>query len=207
MLLPFRAYPDIQLVGGETAIRGNGPYAVANAISFFFDGHTYRQDLYTSATYFFNNVAFRRQFLLDHPTDRNLPLYRGHCVLHTHELRERGVEIWRQPGARAHHAPPHGLFNFFWRYLLIGRDNAVMRTLLPESASTPAKRGRGTQIEKLYRRIRARVAARPLSALWLPLALPIAASSLVLVWVGETITRSRPDYLLHTYQRLASRPQ
>lgn len=207
MLAPFQAYPDIQIVGGETAIRGNGPYAVANAISFFFDGHSYGQDLYTSSTYFFNNVAFRRQFLLDNPTDQNVPLYRGHCVLHTRQLREKGVEIWRQPGARAHHAPPHGLFNFFWRYLLIGRDNALLRTLLPPSASTPARRGRGTQFEKLFRRIKARVAARPLSALWLPVALPIAASSLVLVWAGDAISRSRPDYLLHTFQRLASREQ
>ncbi len=207
MLAPFQAYPDIQIVGGETAIRGSGPYAVANAISFFFDGHSNRADLYTSANYFFNNVAFRRQFLMANPTDHSLPLYRGHCVVHTRQLQERGVEIWRQPRARAHHAPPHGLFNFFWRYLLIGRDNAVMRALLPASASTPAKRGRGTRFEKLSRRIQYRVAAHPMSAIWLPVALPIAATSLLLVWAGDRISRSRPDYLLRTFNRLASRTQ
>lgn len=205
MLAPFKAYSDIQIVGGETAIRGSGPYAVANAISYFFDGHSYSEDLYNSSTYFFNNVAFRRQFLVDNPTDHDLLLYRGHCVLHTRQLRGKGVEIWRQPRARAHHAPPHGLFNFFWRYLLIGRDNAVMRTLLPASASTPAKRGRGTRLEKLSRRIKASVVMHPISAIWLPIALPIAAASLLLVWVGDMISRSRPDYLLRTFKRLASR--
>jgi glycosyltransferase involved in cell wall biosynthesis len=205
MLAPFAAYPDIQIVGGETAIRGSGPYAVANAISFFFDGHSNGEELYTSTNYFFNNVAFRRQFLMANPTDHTLPLYRGHCVVHTRELQEKGVAIWRQPRARAHHAPPHGLFNFFWRYLLIGRDNAVLRRLLPASSSTPAKRGRGTGFEKLSRRIKYRVAAHPTSAVWLPIALPIAATSLLLVWAGDRISRSRPDYLLRTFNRLASR--
>ena len=205
LLAPFTVYPDIQVLGGETAIRGSGPYAIATAISFFFDGHSHTPDLYSSATYFFNNVAFRRQFLLENPVAHDLPLYRGHCVLHTHSLRNRGVEIWRQPRARAHHAPPHGLFNFLWRYLLIGRDNAVIRTLLPAAAATPAQRGRGSRLDKLRRRLRASLAAHPIGALWLPLALPIAATSLLLVWAGDRISRSRPDYLLATFRRLASR--
>ena len=207
LLAPFTAYPDIQILGGETAIRGRGPYAIANAISFFFDGHSRAADLYGSATYFFNNVAFRRRFLLENPVDHNLPLYRGHCVLHTHHLRRRGITIGRQPRARAHHAPPHGLFNFLWRYLLIGRDNAVIRTLLPTAAATPARRGRGGRFDKLGRRLRAILAANPRSALWLPVALPVAATSLVLVWAGDRISRTRPDYLLVTFRRLASRAQ
>jgi glycosyltransferase involved in cell wall biosynthesis len=207
MLIPFGAYPDIQVLGGETAIRGSGPYVLANAISYFFDGHSYRHDLYSSSTYFFNNVAFRRQFLVQNPTDPDLPLYRGHCVLHTLQLRNKGVEIWRQPRARAHHAPPHGLFNFFWRYILIGRDNAIMRTLLPPSAATAAKRGRGTKLQKLSQRIKVNIKMHPISAIWLPIALPIAAVSLLLVWMGDRITRSRPDYLLETFKRQAARTQ
>ncbi len=205
LLAPFTAYPDIQMLGGETAIRGTGPYAIANAISFFFDGHSNATDLYGSATYFFNNVAFRRRFLLDNPVDHNLPLYRGHCVLHSHHMRRSGVTIWRQPRARAHHAPPHGLFNFLWRYLLIGRDNAVIRTLLPATAATPAQRGRGGRFDKLARRLRAILAAHPSSALWLPLALPLAAASLLIVRTGDAISRTRPDYLLVTFRRLAAR--
>ncbi|WNC31854.1 MULTISPECIES: hypothetical protein [unclassified Thermosynechococcus] len=65
-----------------------------------------------AAGYFLNNVAFRRQFLLDHPIPTELSLYRGNCLIHAHTLLQQGECIWRQPQARASHAPPNGLWHF-----------------------------------------------------------------------------------------------
>ncbi|MCY7272335.1 MAG: glycosyltransferase, partial [Phormidesmis sp. CAN_BIN44] len=127
---------DIQLVAGETTTRSIGIYGTAMALTYIFPQYSGRKNLTPVHQYFLNNVAFRREFLLQHPIPFELPLYRGHCAIHAHELRQQGYTIWSQPQARATHAPPNGLSHFFWRFLLIGHDYYWQKKLLKGTVSS-----------------------------------------------------------------------
>jgi glycosyltransferase involved in cell wall biosynthesis len=130
MLTPFAQNPDIDIVGGETSTPVRNPYELAIAINFFFPRFSRQKELYESNDYYLNNVAFRRDFLLQHPLPCNLPLYRGNCHLHGYYLQKlQGVKIWRHPQARATHEPPQISLTFFWRYLLYGHDQVVKKRL------------------------------------------------------------------------------
>lgn len=199
MLAPFAARPDIAVVAGETAIGGSGPFALAASISFFFDGYSDETEIYRSRSYYFNNVAFRRAFLLEHPIELDLPLYRGHCSVHARTLAAAGYDVWRQPLARAEHAPPEGLSTIVWRYLLTGRDIAITRKL---TAGRTGAGGASGKWGKLARRIRGSVAHDPRRALWLPVALPLALATIGLIYAGLLMARWAPDYMLSKAERL-----
>jgi glycosyltransferase involved in cell wall biosynthesis len=202
LLAPFAAYSDLCVLAGETAIRGDGPYALAVALTFFFDGHSGRKDLYQKPTYYFNNVAFRRRFLLENPPRVDAASYRGGIVLHIAELCKNGCAIWWQPRARAHHAPPKGLATWFWRYLLIGSDNVLIRRAMMDRWQTTKRPLRVSRWTKLNRRLEANILRKPIAALYLPLALPIAVVSTALVYAGDYITRVKPHYILGRFNRL-----
>jgi glycosyltransferase involved in cell wall biosynthesis len=202
MLAPFAAYSDLRVLAGETGIRGDGPYALAIALTFFFDGHSGREDLYPLPTYYFNNVAFRRRFLLENPPSVDGASYRGGIVLHIMELSRNGYTIWWQPRARAHHAPPKGLITWFWRYLLIGSDNVAIQRAMMDRWQTTRRIVRVSRWTKLKRRLKGYVLRKPIGALYLPLALPIAALSIGLVYIGNRITRVWPNYIRDTFNRL-----
>lgn len=205
MVTPFAAYPDLSVLAGETGIRGEGPYPLAMALTFFFDGHTGGKDLYQLPLYYFNNVAFRRRFLLENPPPVDESFYRGGIALHTSELCRNGYTIWWQPRARAHHAPPKGLATWFWRYLLMGWDNhAIRRATLDRWQTT--RRIRVSKWTKLKRRLKSNIARRPVRALYLPLALPIAALSTTLVYIGDRISRVRPNYIRDKFAQLERMP-
>lgn len=201
LLTPFAAYSDLCVLAGETAIRGTGPYAVAMALTFFFDGHSGRKDLYSLPTYYFNNVAFRRRFLLENPASVHTASYRGGIVLHIADLCRKGCTIWWQPRARAHHLPPTGIKVWFWRFLLIGADHVAIRRACLEKWQT-THRIRVSKWTKLKRRLRANVRGTAMNALYLPVAVAIAAASTALVYVGECIAKARPDYILERFRRL-----
>ncbi|MBA3761692.1 MAG: glycosyltransferase [Gemmatimonadales bacterium] len=202
MLAPFGAYSDLPVLAGETAIRGEGPYALAIALTFFFDGHTGGNDLYQRPTYYFNNVAFRRRFLLDNPPVVEGALYRGGIVMHIAELSRKGCPIWWQPWARAHHAPPKGLATWFWRYLLIGADNVAIRRSMLGEWENWRRSVRGGRWAKLKRRLKANIGRKPRSAWYLPLALPIAGLSAGLVYAGAGIALAKPNYILKNFKQL-----
>jgi hypothetical protein len=202
MLAPFAAYGDLLVLAGETGIKGEGPYALAIALTFFFDGHSGREDLYPLPTYYFNNVAFRRRFLLENPPSLNEASYRGGIVLHIMELCRNGYTIWWQPWARAHHAPPKGLVTWFWRYLLIGSDNVAIQRAMMDRWQTKGRMVRVSRWTKLKRRLKANILRKPIGALYLPLALPIAVLSMGLVYIGNCLTRVRPNYIRDKFNRL-----
>jgi glycosyltransferase involved in cell wall biosynthesis len=207
LLAPFAAYSDTCVVAGETAIRGKGPYALAIALTFFFDGHSGRKDLYQMPNYYFNNVAFRRQFLLDNPPSVSGASYRGRIVVHIMELVNKGFAIWWQPRARACHAPPKGLATWFWRYLLIGGDNVAIQRAMTDKWPIWKRTIRASKWTKLRRRLNSNVVQRPIGALYLPLALPIAALSTALVYAGDRISRVNPNYILDRFNQLERVPE
>jgi glycosyltransferase involved in cell wall biosynthesis len=194
---------DIQLVSGETTTRSIGIYGTAMALTYIFPQYSGRENLTPVNQYFLNNVAFRREFLLQHPIPFELPLYRGHCAIHAHELRQQGYTIWSQPQARATHAPPNGLSHFFWRFLLIGHDYYWQKKLLRGTAlSDPTMSGVKGKMQVFSDRVSKMFVNNPRHLIFFPLAMPIAITSAILIYVGYLITSLNPHYLLKTYDKI-----
>lgn len=209
LLAPFVEHPQINLVAGETTTSGLGPYGTAMALGYIFPQYSGQTNLQPAHQYFLNNVAFRRQFLLSHPIPTQLPLYRGNCHIHAHQLMKAGEQLWRQPEARSLHAPPNGLSHFFWRFLLIGYDAYWQKRVqtqlqLPSSARgyrDPIS-GKSTKVGVFGVRLKG-LLARDSRHLWMfPLALPVLLSSSLLILVGNLITRWQPNFLLAAYSRV-----
>ncbi|NES98610.1 MAG: glycosyltransferase family 2 protein [Desertifilum sp. SIO1I2] len=195
ILKSFTQNPAIQVVAGETATRGKGPYGTAMALVYIFPQFTAERSLAPTSQYFLNNVAFRREFLLQHPIPTNLPLYRGNCVIHAQQLRSLGYQIWKQPQAKATHAPPNGLSHFFWRFLLIGYDYYWQKRLSQDSSkphftqNDPVMSGTSGKLAVLHNRLGQMLVNKPINLLYFPFALPIVFIALMLIMAGYWITR------------------
>jgi glycosyltransferase involved in cell wall biosynthesis len=232
ILTTFTQDNGIQIVAGETTTRGVGPYGTAMALTYIFPQYSEARELTATSQYFLNNVAFRRQFLLENPIPSDLPLYRGNCAVHAHRLTQKGHIIWRQPKARATHAPPHGLSHFFWRFLLIGHDYYWQRRLLAEASVETAKQKHsnaslpktsflpsapnafttnkshevttGFQSKKqiFFERVWRMVKNDSRHQFYLPLSIPIVLASVTLIFAGYLLTSWQPDLLLKAYDRV-----
>lgn len=211
MLSSFQQ-PGVQAVAGETRTRGVGPYGTAMAISYIFPQYSGETELQLASQYFLNNVAFRRDLLMRYPIPCDLPLYRGNCVVHAHQLIEAGQAIWRQPLARATHAPPNGLGHFFWRFLLIGHDYYWQQQLLQDSPQrqpganqeqAEPTAGWAAKLQIFRDRMTKLVAADWRHAVFFPLALPVILVSALLIAAGYWVTALKPRYLLEACDRLA----
>ena len=197
LLTPFIQDDTIKVVAGETTTRGDGVYGTAMALTYIFPQYSAEKNLAETSQYFLNNVAFRREFLLKHPIPAELSLYRGNCVIHAHHLRQQGYSIWRQPQARATHAPPAGLSHFFWRFLLIGYDYYWQKHLLTSktSPSPDPMFGVKGKLEIFRERLGKLVTRQPYRVLHLPLAGAIAIAAALLIFAGYLITTYKPNYL------------
>ncbi|MBZ8181005.1 glycosyltransferase family 2 protein [Oscillatoria salina] len=206
ILAAFTENPQVNVVAGETATRGDNPYGLAMHFAYIFNGFSGRKQAYESTRYYCNNVAFRRDFLLANPITSGLPLYRGNCSIHAESLIRQGDYILRLPKAQATHAPPNGWNHFFWRFLLIGRDNVLMQRLLndfdkqPQAVKLPVKLK--TRIGNLFPILRRVKNVRFLQLIYLPIAIPIALVSWLLIFCGRVITYFSPDYLLDVYSEV-----
>jgi glycosyltransferase involved in cell wall biosynthesis len=210
ILTTFQHHPEIAIVAGETSTRGLGPYGTAMALTYIFPQYSSMMELTPTPQYYLNNVAFRREFLLHHPIPAELPLYRGNCVIHAQELRQSGATIWKQPQARATHAPPNGLSHFFWRFLLIGHDyywqekllaNITSPTDVAENADLNMSRF-STKVQTFFDRIGKMLENDPRHGIFFPFAIPIATASVLLILLGYLVTLFNPDYLLKVYDQI-----
>ncbi len=201
LLLPFTQNDEIQIVAGETTTLARGIYGTAMALTYIFPQYSKHKILKPTSQYFLNNVAFRRQFLLQYPIPTELVLYRGNCVIHAHKLRSLGYTIWRQPQARATHAPPSGLSHFFWRFLLIGHDYYWQNRLLGKSQQQDCESLANWQgkLRIFWERISAMFADKPSHVIYFPLAIPIVITAVILIFTGYVITLFQPHYLLEIY--------
>jgi glycosyltransferase involved in cell wall biosynthesis len=208
ILTTFAQSNEIQIVAGETTTRGSGPYGTAMALTYIFPQFSGQTTLKPTTQYFLNNVAFRREFLLQHPIPTDLPLYRGHCVIHAHALLQKGYTIWQQPQAQTTHAPPNGLSHFFWRFLLIGHDYYWQKRLLakagvkPKTSTDPTLIGWRGKFQVLDDRLGKMIRAQPMRLVWFPIALPIVFAAVTLIFIGYWITAIQPNFLLTTYNQL-----
>lgn len=202
MLTPFQS-EEIQVVAGETTTDGVGIYGTAMALGYIFPQYSRQTELTPGKSYFLNNVAFRRSFLLSHPIPTNLPLYRGNCAIHAHELVQSGTIIWQQPQARVLHAPPNGLSHFFWRFLLIGHDYYWQKRLIPNSTNAePTMSGKKGKLDIFVDRVRKMLDRDIRHAYFLIFSLPVVIISSLLIYVGYLITKRQPNYLLKIYNQL-----
>ncbi|PSB27881.1 glycosyltransferase [Stenomitos frigidus] len=216
LLTPFAQSNDVQIVAGETMTRGVGFYGTAMALTYIFPQYSGENALAPTTQYFLNNVAFRREFLLEHPIPVLLPLYRGNCVIHAKSLRQQGRTIWRQPQARATHAPPSSLSHLFWRFLLIGHDYYWQQRLSAQTVgeATPSRATQSVpndrdpmsgfkgKMDIFFDRIRKMAKYDRRHLFYLPFTFPIVLASAMLIFIGYTITSRQPDYLLKTYSHL-----
>jgi glycosyltransferase involved in cell wall biosynthesis len=185
LLTPFGRDAEIQAVAGETTVAVTGPYSLAMLLIWTFPPYTRRTELYSTAHYYANNVAFRRDFLLRNPIPTHLPIFRGNCAVHATHIRRRGATIWRQPLARAVHPLPQGAGQFFWRLFLNGHDAPMRNRLLsdvPLNQRGLAAFGRDLAaglhatvefLSRPLRRLPAALRDDPRRLLYLPLAVPV----------------------------------
>lgn len=208
ILTAFTEGEDVQIVAGETMTLSKGAYGTAMALTYIFPQHSGQKTLTRTSQYFLNNVAFRREFLLNNPIPTDLPLYRGNCVIHARNLQDRGYIIWNQSQARATHAPPNGLAHFFWRFLLIGHDYYWQNRLLGrgkaghETKDDDPMSGVNGKLEVFSDRVKKMWADNPGQFIYLPLAIPIVVSALALIFTGYVITVFNPKYLLEVYNKI-----
>lgn len=203
---------DIQVVAGETCTRGIGIYGTAMALAYIFPQYSGQTQLQPGSQYYLNNVAFRREFLLRHPIPTELPLYRGNCVIHAKQLTRDGVTIWRQPQARATHAPPNGWSHFYWRFLLIGYDYYWQKQVLKDlaldiqsvgqEAKDPTESGISGKLQVLDDRVGKLIRRNPWHLVFMPLAIPVIFLSTMLIMIGYHITRRSPRRLLKQFERV-----
>jgi glycosyltransferase involved in cell wall biosynthesis len=212
LLQTFVGRPEVAIVAGETTTDGCGPYGTAMAITYIFPQYSGETAIVPTRQYYLNNVAFRRSVLLESPMPTDLPLYRGNCVIHGRGLVDRGHTIWRQPQARALHAPPNGLRHFVWRFLLIGHDYYWQAQLRSDGSGLGASSGSagvvladGQALAKtgnlmIFRsRLRQMLNRDPRHLRFLPLALPVVLVSAGLIAIGYWLTRLRLVNLLKGY--------
>jgi len=213
---------DIDVVAGETSTPVRNPYELAIAMHYFFPRFSCREHPYESKNYFLNDVAFRRNFLLQNPIPTNLPLYRGNCYVHAHYLCNiKGYKIWKHPQARATHEPPTISFSF-WRYLLRGRDrvlreqiklgltkNSDVADYFKLSAAldlTPYQRIRSIASTIWWvkpfnwERISAVLREKPHRLIFFPMVVPIILWLELLYNIGSAVTYFQPDWLLKRYR-------
>jgi Glycosyl transferase family 2 len=200
----------VQVVAGETRTRGIGVYGTAMALAYIFPQYSGQRGLQKGSQYYLNNVAFRRSCLLAHPIPVALPLYRGNCVIHAKQLTRDRITIWRQPEARATHAPPNGWGHFYWRFLLIGYDLYWQRRVLAElgldvvsvgqEAIDPTVAGWAGMLKVLDDRVGKLIRSNPWHLVFLPLGLPVILVAVMLIGVGYWVTVWRPEFLLKRFE-------
>jgi glycosyltransferase involved in cell wall biosynthesis len=209
ILETFRQDQQIQVVAGETMTRGLGIYETAMVITYIFPPFSGQKTISETSQYFLNNVAFRREFLLENSIPLDLPLYRGNCAIHAYNIRQSGYKICKQPQARATHAPPSGLSHFFWRFLLIGHDYYWQKKLFAKFNEKSLSQnqdnflsGIGKKLQIFRERLQLILANDPKHLWYLPFTFPIVFCSVFLIVIGYIITTFKSDFLLKTYEQI-----
>jgi hypothetical protein len=153
-----------------------------------------------------NNVAFRRDTLLAYPLPPDTPVYRGNCAVQSNRMRQAGLRIHFAQAARSLHPPPAtGFTTFFWRFLISGHDWLIWHRLSPGHRTGVAGLWQDVVVfvrtalrwaVRPFVKIPMLVREAPIRALWLPIALPLAAVAWVLFCVGFVVTLFRPNAII-----------
>lgn len=123
MLTPF-GDDKVNIVTGETFIPATSLYTFSVTLSWFLPPPSNKKELYVTTGYAANNVAFRRQFILEHPVPCDLDISRGNCAIHARAVRKLGYKIWKHPKARAIHPYPRAS-QYLLRFYLMGHNKLM----------------------------------------------------------------------------------
>ena len=208
ILIPFARQPEVRVVAGETTTPITSAYELAIALVYIFPRFSERVQLASNRSYFCNNVAFERKFLIEHPIPSRLPIYRGNCTIHARSMQAAGYTIWQQPQARATHAAPNGLTHFYWRFLLLGYDALTVSRIERQLSATERPTWQPLRdaiacggislwkVKQVLHRCYTVFAEEPRRLFQLPLAVPIVLAAVVLFCAGLLLAYFRPHYLL-----------
>jgi glycosyltransferase involved in cell wall biosynthesis len=217
LLMPFAQQEGVQVVAGTTTTPLSGPYELAIALTYIFPRFSPQTTLGHATSYFCNNVAFRREFLLTYPIPARLPIYRGNCTIHAQSMQANGHTICLQPQARATHAAPNGFTHFFWRFLLLGYDTLAVARLERQIATNAQPTFNPIRdlivcggisfwkMKQVLHRCYTVFAEDPRRLVQLPIALPIAIMALILFFAGLFLAYLRPNYLLMNGSKIESK--
>jgi hypothetical protein len=199
ILSPF-ADPSVKVVCGNSYLSFSNAYSKAFALFWFFPLRAQKAFFERRRTFFANNVAFRRNVLLDYPFAAVNGTTRGSCIALAHELTANGIEIYCHSAAQVSHPAPNGLKHFLIRGLAQGRDHVFTRRALgkgsflrtfPKQCLLPFR-----AIWKILRHHR----KVGLSVREMPVAISVAIAYNLLAVTGELITRLAPSYARRCWQ-------
>lgn len=122
----LRALEDetVQVVGGATYMEPVDFFSRALQLIWIFPPRNPAAHLVSTTSFYANNVAIRRALIAENPFPDSLR-YRGQCGMLARSLREKGVVIWRDTGARVSHGPFTGYGHLLWRGLYDGNDEII----------------------------------------------------------------------------------
>jgi hypothetical protein len=193
LVSPF-ADRNVGVVCGNSYLSFSGAYSKAFALFWFFPLRAQHAVFQRKNSFFANNVAFRREVLVEHAFGAIDGTTRGSCVALARELQASGIEIFCNSAAQVSHPAPNGLKHFLIRALAQGRDHVFTRRALgkgsflrtfPKQCLLPF---RATwKIVRHHRKV-------GLSPLEMPVAIGVALSYNLLAVAGELIARLAPGY-------------
>jgi glycosyltransferase involved in cell wall biosynthesis len=138
ILAGFVQAPTAEVIAGETVIEVKGAYSLGIAINYMLHRQAASSELKKCKFYYLNNVAFRRTFFSEHPIPDYIKIFRGTCSVHSKQIAERGIPIWKNALAKAYHLPPQNLKYYLLRFLIMGHDHYWLDQLLAKPTSPPA---------------------------------------------------------------------
>jgi glycosyltransferase involved in cell wall biosynthesis len=202
LLKPF-IDPAVQVVGGHSYLSTDSIIAKTLALSWFFPLHQAERSVTPKPHFFANNVAFRRQVLLENPFPMLSGTNRGACAVLAKQLFELGMPAHINTAAEVEHPPPYGFVRLIRRAFAQGRDEllSLRRSAPPRKLTLLRSVGRawrnwGRGIRNLTMR-RHQVG---LSLVELPASVCIVTAYYGCYFLGDLGTRTFPKYMQTHFQ-------
>jgi glycosyltransferase involved in cell wall biosynthesis len=146
-----------------------------------------------------NNFAIDRHLMADATYDEGLPLFRGQFSYWRRRLRNNGVHFFRRPKVTAFHGIPEDFYEWFLRMMIFGADyvatanyrqlpdaSVVERVNMARRAWFALKWIGWRWLMSVVQCVRL-VREQPKLARHLPLGIPVAIASLLLVTAGSLV--------------------
>lgn len=200
---PF-ADPAVRVVGGDSYIELGSRYSRIVALLWWFPRRTESAERREAKRFYANNVAFRRATFAEFGFPPVEPgMARGACEVLARRLREKGVPILREPGARVGHPPPNGAGHFAARAIAQGRDHL----LRARTWHQPSRGGLGRSLARWWKRLQRSVRrvfrerrSVGLRRRDLPFALAVTLAYCSLYVLGDVLMRIAPRTMRTHFQ-------
>jgi hypothetical protein len=146
-----------------------------------------------------NNFGIDRQLMVDAAYDEGLPLFRGQFSYWRRRMQKNGVRFYRRPKVTAYHLIPDDFYEWFLRMMIFGADyvatanyrqlpdaTVITRPSLPRRAWFAFKWIGWRWLMAAVQCVRL-LREQPQLARHLPLGLPVALASLLVITLGSLV--------------------